>query len=166
MNKTPSITNADDAKLCELISGARERVLLVSPGVSEEVARVREEAWPRLGPEAVDVILDVDPEVCRLGYGTLEGLKIVRAAATRAGSCVSHQPGIRIGVLICDHTTLIFSPTPLLIGLGGNYLSLQPGGEDELLEDGGEIEFTQGSIDVIDLLGQEIFRAGDDGEEE
>jgi phospholipid/cholesterol/gamma-HCH transport system substrate-binding protein len=50
--------------------------------------------------------------------------------------------------------------------LGGSYLALQPGGDDELLEDGGEIEFTQGSIDVIDLLGKEIFRAGDDGEKE
>ena len=120
MDKTPSITNADDAKLCELISRARERVLLVGPGVSEDVARVLQEAWTRLGPEAVDVILDVDPEVCRLGYGTLEGLKIVRAAATRAGSCVSHQPGIRIGVLICDQTTLIFSPTPLLIEAGSS----------------------------------------------
>ncbi len=120
MDKTPSITNADDAKLCELISRSRERVLLVGPGISEDVAMVLQEAWTRLGPETVDVILDVDPEVCRLGYGTLEGLKIVRAAAARAGSCVNHQPGIRIGVLICDHTTLIFSPTPLLIEAGSS----------------------------------------------
>lgn len=46
--------------------------------------------------------------------------------------------------------------------LGGRYLSLEPGGDDEYLEDGDEIEFTQGSIDVIDLIGREIFSAGDD----
>ncbi|MCH8346973.1 MAG: outer membrane lipid asymmetry maintenance protein MlaD [Proteobacteria bacterium] len=46
--------------------------------------------------------------------------------------------------------------------LGGRYLSLEPGGDDEYLGDGDEIEFTQGSIDVIDLIGREIFSADDD----
>ena len=50
--------------------------------------------------------------------------------------------------------------------LGGSYLSLKPGGEDTLLAEGDEIEFTQGSIDVIDLLGKEIFSAGDDSDKE
>lgn len=46
--------------------------------------------------------------------------------------------------------------------LGGSYLSLEPGGDTEYLEDGDEIEFTQGSIDVIDLIGREIFSPDDD----
>jgi len=54
--------------------------------------------------------------------------------------------------------------------LGGSYLSLEPGGDDEYLADGDEIEFTQGSVDVIDLIGREIFSADnndkDNGEKE
>lgn len=35
----------------------------------------------------MQVIIDVDPEVCRLGYGTLDALKTVREAAAKpAGS--------------------------------------------------------------------------------
>lgn len=41
--------------------------------------------------------------------------------------------------------------------LGGAYVSLDAGGSMDLLEEGGEIEFTQGSIDVMSLIGQAIF---------
>ncbi len=44
--------------------------------------------------------------------------------------------------------------------LGGNYLSLEPGGAEEVIEPGGEIKYTQGSIDLVSLLGQAIFSAG------
>ena len=50
--------------------------------------------------------------------------------------------------------------------LGGSYLSLEPGGDIEYLEDGDEIEFTQGSIDVIDLIGQSIFGVDEDEDED
>lgn len=43
--------------------------------------------------------------------------------------------------------------------LGGNYISLSPGGSEENLSDGDEIQFTQGSIDLIGLVGQAIFSA-------
>jgi phospholipid/cholesterol/gamma-HCH transport system substrate-binding protein len=41
--------------------------------------------------------------------------------------------------------------------LGTAYLSLKPGGEPEYLADGDAIEFTQGSIDVVDIIGKAIF---------
>ena len=41
--------------------------------------------------------------------------------------------------------------------LGGNYISIEPGGSDETLIDGDVIEFTQGSIDLIGLLGNAVF---------
>ena len=43
--------------------------------------------------------------------------------------------------------------------LGGNYVSLTPGGSDEMLQNGDEIQFTQGSIDLIGLVGQAVFSA-------
>ncbi len=44
--------------------------------------------------------------------------------------------------------------------LGSNYIALTPGGSEEYLADGGEITFTQGSIDLMGLIGQAIFSTG------
>ncbi len=48
--------------------------------------------------------------------------------------------------------------------LGGNYISLVPGGSDLSLEEGGEILYTQGSVDLISLISQAMFSAGDASE--
>jgi phospholipid/cholesterol/gamma-HCH transport system substrate-binding protein len=45
--------------------------------------------------------------------------------------------------------------------LGNQYLSIEPGSEPEKIKPGGEIENTQGSIDLIGLLGKAVFSAGD-----
>lgn len=47
---------------------------------------------------------------------------------------------------------------------GGSYLSIQPGGSDEILSDGDTVSFTQGSVDLIGLLSQAVFSASDGGE--
>ncbi len=41
--------------------------------------------------------------------------------------------------------------------LGDKYLSIQPGGADEMLKPNQEIEFTQGSVDIVSLVGRMIF---------
>jgi phospholipid/cholesterol/gamma-HCH transport system substrate-binding protein len=41
--------------------------------------------------------------------------------------------------------------------LGGKYLSVVPGGEDQILADGGEIKLTQSSVNLEDLIGRYIF---------
>ena len=38
--------------------------------------------------------------------------------------------------------------------LGSAYISIDPGAEEELLEDGQEFDFTQGAVDLLSLLGQ------------
>ncbi|MCK5042366.1 MAG: outer membrane lipid asymmetry maintenance protein MlaD [Sphingomonadales bacterium] len=50
--------------------------------------------------------------------------------------------------------------------LGGHYLSLGPGGLDEYLEDGDEVEFTEGSVDLFGLIGQAIYSTDDDSSDE
>lgn len=114
----PSVTNADEAKLLSLIARARRRLLFLAPGLTQPVAESIEQAWQRLGPAGVTVILDVDAEVCRLGYGSLEGLVRVQKAAGKFQTLICHQKGVRIGLLISDDTTLVFSPTPLLVEAG------------------------------------------------
>ena len=49
--------------------------------------------------------------------------------------------------------------------LGGNYVSLSPGGSEDTLGEGDEILYTQGSVDLIGLVSQALFSAGD-GESE
>lgn len=41
--------------------------------------------------------------------------------------------------------------------LGGNYISLEPGGADNMLAEGDTIEHTQGAIDLMSLIGQAVF---------
>jgi len=43
--------------------------------------------------------------------------------------------------------------------LGGNYLSIEPGGSDKLLKPGESLRYTQGSVSLLDLIGQAIFSA-------
>ncbi len=44
--------------------------------------------------------------------------------------------------------------------LGSNYIALTPGGSTDFLADGGEIQFTQGSVDLMGLVGQALFSTG------
>lgn len=44
--------------------------------------------------------------------------------------------------------------------LGGNYISVTPGGSDIMLAPGEEIMFTQGSVDFMDLVGRAISSSG------
>jgi phospholipid/cholesterol/gamma-HCH transport system substrate-binding protein len=43
--------------------------------------------------------------------------------------------------------------------LGGNFISVEPGGSDTALKPGAEVKFTQGSVNLMDLIGQAIFSA-------
>lgn len=44
--------------------------------------------------------------------------------------------------------------------LGGSYVSLEPGANDDMLADGGEIRFTQDPINIADLIGRFVFSGG------
>lgn len=41
--------------------------------------------------------------------------------------------------------------------LGNNYVSITPGGSTDELTNGGEIEYTQGAIDLMSLISQAVF---------
>lgn len=110
-----TFATADDNTLNSVISNAQNRVVFVAPGLSTNVARSLISAKRRNLPKGVTVILDVDAEVCRLGYGEIEAMELLDRELKFDGSRILHQPGIRIGLLIADDTTLIFSPIPLLV---------------------------------------------------
>ncbi len=108
----PAIQPITDELLINAIRRASERVVLISPGVWPPVAEAVAAAWEKLGCDRVTVILDVDPEICRIGYGSLEGIQILQNAAAKQGEALGQEPGIRICVFIVDQETFVFSPTP------------------------------------------------------
>lgn len=103
-----------------IIRRARERVIVVAPALSPGLAAALVDRLPALPPSAITIVIDSDPEVYRLGYGTLEALEAVVAAAERRNVPIRRQRGVRIGLIVGDAETLIFTPTPALVEAGPN----------------------------------------------
>jgi hypothetical protein len=117
-----AVISLPDVELEAQISCARRRLVAIAPGFTESVAKAITRKWQELGSEAVQVVLDSDPEVCRLGFGDLAALKMLHETADKFGRTIHKQRGLRIGVIITDETTTVYSPIPRLIEAGG-----QPG---------------------------------------
>lgn len=122
----------------------------------------------------------------RADVGTVRGYELLakfdRVDGLKAGSDVVIS-GIKVGTvadLELDPDTY-FAVARLSIGdtvklpldssaqigsdglLGDKYVIVVPGGEEEYLQAGDEIKFTQGAIDLIGLVGQAIFSQGGSG---
>lgn len=110
-----AMTVANDDTLEAMILAAQRRVILIAPGTSLRVALALVDSWRRLGPEAVTVTLDVSGEVCRLGLGEYQAVELLEKAAANLGTTLTRHEGLRIGVLISDDQTLIYSPTALSV---------------------------------------------------
>ncbi len=50
--------------------------------------------------------------------------------------------------------------------LGGNYVDVMPGGSFDYLAAGDEIEYTQGTVNIMDMVGGAILAIGGDDEDE
>jgi hypothetical protein len=117
-NQSSAITIANDETLKALIQSAQRRVVFLAPAVTKSVAEALASVWKRLGKDQVSVVLDVDPEVYRLGYGDPEALTTLEEVGQHLGTMLHRQAGIRIGLVIVDDQTLVYSPTPRLIEAG------------------------------------------------
>ena len=111
MSKT--FVSVNDAVLVEVIGRAEKRLVFIAPGLRPPVASALISAMAVVPHPAIHLVLDVDAEVSRLGYGDkdFKGMEMLQAEAARHSLTVNHHPGIRIGLLIADETTLIYSPT-------------------------------------------------------
>lgn len=81
--------------------------MLISPGVWAPVAEAIASAWQRLGRNRVTVILNVDPEICRISYGSLEGIRILQNAAENQQEALGQESGMRVCVFIVDDQTFV-----------------------------------------------------------
>ncbi len=102
----------DDNALIGLIRSAQKRIVFIAPGLHKKVAEALGKRFQEVDKLDVTVVIDPDEEVCRIGYGEEEGLRLVNEYANKNFIGLRSQPGLRVGVLLVDEQTLIWSPTP------------------------------------------------------
>ena len=108
-----TFVSVNDVVLVSTIERAEKRLVFIAPGLRPPVANALTRAMDIVPHNTIHLVLDVDGEVSRLGYGDkdFKGMEILQAEAAKRGLTVNHHPGIRIGLLIADDVTLIYSPT-------------------------------------------------------
>jgi phospholipid/cholesterol/gamma-HCH transport system substrate-binding protein len=99
------------------------------------------------------------PRVDGLGVGTdvrLAGIKIGTVSDLTLDPktyLVTMHMNVRNDVKIPVDSSLMVTSTGLL---GSSYISITPGGDDKVLASGGMIENSQGSVDLMSLIGRSI----------
>ena len=101
----------DSKKLAEKISKAEESVCYAAPGILLEVAEALVEVSQKIGPDSITVCLDLNEEVFRMGYGTMEAVKKLQDSQIKLNS----SSGLRAGIIIIDNSGYMFTPTALLL---------------------------------------------------
>ncbi len=101
----------DDAALIQLLGQAKRRIVFIAPGLNLPVAQALGQRFDDIDALDVTVVLDPDEDVCRIGYGEVAALQHLHALAQKQGFWLKSQPGLRVGVLLADEQTLVWSPT-------------------------------------------------------
>ena len=102
----------NDAVLIDLVASAKQRIVFVAPGLTAVVADALGRRFAEIDGLDITVVLDADEDVCRIGYGEVKALERLHALAQKKGFWLKSQPGLRVGVLLADEQTLVWSPTP------------------------------------------------------
>ncbi len=105
---------------------------------------------------ASGLAIGTDVRLAGVKVGTVSGQNL-DPDSFRANVTLQIDKGIKLPV---DSSARII-PDGLL---GSNFVALQPGAEDEALQPGGRIEFTQGAINVVELIARFMFKPKDSGE--
>lgn len=108
-------------------------------------------------------------------FRAVDGISVgseVRLAGVRVGAItalsLNPQTYFADAVIAIDQAIQLPSDSAILISseglLGGNYVELVPGGMPDVLAPGAEIEDTQGSVSLVNLLMTFVGAMADDGE--
>ena len=103
-------------------------------------------------PSAAGVTEGTDVRVSGLKIGTVTGLKL-DPKTFQAVARFSVDGAVKLPI---DSTAAITQQGIL----GGSYVSVVPGGDTAMMKPGGEITDTQGSTDLMGLIGSYINRSG------
>ncbi len=110
----------------------------------------------------------VDGYTVKAKFDRIDGINVggdVRLSGIKVGTVVDEilDPNTYFAVVTLSIDNSIKLPTDTSAActssglLGNKYLNLSPGADDQMIAEGGEIESTQGCIDLFALLGQMIF---------
>ncbi|MCZ7652508.1 MAG: hypothetical protein M5U13_15605 [Thermoanaerobaculia bacterium] len=115
MSDSAGFRVANDDCLVRMIEQARQKVVMIAPGLTQRVAEALRDRAAALGANAVTVITDVSEIPYRIGFGEPAGLSTLRRAANSGAFALHDRPGLRLGMLVSDGSLLVFSPTPQAI---------------------------------------------------
>lgn len=104
------VLTLNEETLTERIVCATHRVCFVAPGLYEWVAEALLEVGRRIGWNHVRVVVDSDPYVIQIGYGTEAALRKVYDSGI-----VVYKARVRLGLVITDDRAAIFTPIALNI---------------------------------------------------
>jgi len=111
----------------------------------------------------------------RAKFDRIDGIRAgtdVRMSGIKVGTVTAAQldPRTYLAVVTMNISSSVKVPEDTSIAvsseglLGDKFLALSPGGAEEMLKPGGEITTTQGSVDLMGLVGKMIFsQTGKDG---
>ncbi len=108
-------TTLDSRKIAAFIRDAKRFVSYAGPGLQDEPAKALCAVSEVLGPASIDVCVDFDERVMRMGFGSITALEMLRTA----GITIRSSPGIRTGLVIADDLGYCFTPV-------AKYLEAEP----------------------------------------
>jgi len=97
--------------ISEMILDAKDSVCYAGPGIQKQSAEAIAKVVERVGHEMLTVCLDFDEKVMRMGYGSIDAVKLL----TDSGIKVNHVPGLRNALIIVDGKGYTYTPTALLL---------------------------------------------------
>ncbi len=106
-------------------------------------------------------------------FQSIEGLSVgsdVRISGVKVGTVVSQELDplsflAEVRMSIDDSIELPIDTAAIIASeslLGGKFMRLEPGGDEELIGPGGIVEYTQAPVNVEELLGRFIFGSQSD----
>lgn len=106
-------------------------------------------------------------------FDRVDGLNIgsdVRLGGIKVGTVVSQELDLEtyeaiVRIIISDKVKLPRDTAAAITSeglLGGNYLSILPGGMEDMLQDGDELEETQDAIDLVGMMNRFMYGKNDD----
>ena len=98
-------------KMAAIIRSASTRVVIAAPAIHEVVAEALLDFQQRVSEAIIEVVLDCDPDIMRLGYGAISAVSTLR----KHGIHLRQSTGLRIGVLIVDDSGWVFAPAALCV---------------------------------------------------
>ncbi|KXK03906.1 MAG: hypothetical protein UZ17_ACD001001003 [Acidobacteria bacterium OLB17] len=96
MERTFSYIN--DERIGELISSAKRYAIYAAPSISKSTAQALVSCCQQNSGLKTHIVLDVDAEPMRLGFGDREGLQFL----FEHGVVIRKATGLRVGVIVVD----------------------------------------------------------------